>query len=41
LNKKNNEQVKKITELEEINKQVTDKIVELYAIIDNLKNTSI
>jgi hypothetical protein len=37
LNRKNKEQAKRITELEEMNKQVTDKIVELHAIIDNLK----
>jgi len=38
LSRKNNEQAKRITNLEEINKQVTDKIVELHTIIDNLKN---
>ena len=38
LNRKNAEQAKRITELEEMNKQVTDKMVELYAIIDNLKS---
>lgn len=38
LNRKNTEQAKRITELEEMNKQVTDKMVELYAIIDNLKS---
>jgi hypothetical protein len=38
LNRKNKEQAKRITELEEMNKQVTDKMIELYAIIDNLKS---
>jgi len=38
LNRKSKEQAKRITELEEMNKQVTDKMVELYAIIDNLKS---
>jgi len=38
LNRKNKEQAKRITELEEMNKQVTDKMVELHAIIDNLKS---
>ena len=38
LNRKNAEQAKRITELEEMNKQVTDKMVELYAIIDNFKS---
>lgn len=38
LERKNNIQAKKITELEDTNKQITDKMVELYAIIDNLKS---
>ena len=38
LERKNNIQAKKISELEDINKQTTDKMVELYVIIDNLKN---
>ena len=38
LERKNNIQAKKITELEDTNKQITDKMVELYAIIDNLTN---
>jgi len=38
LNRKSKEQTKRITELEEMNKQVTNKMVELYAIIDNFKS---
>ena len=38
LERKNNIQAKKISELEDINKQTTDKMVELYVIVDNLKS---
>jgi uncharacterized coiled-coil DUF342 family protein len=38
LERKNNIQAKEITELKHSHKHTTDKMVELYAIIDNLKN---
>lgn len=38
LERKNNIQAKKISELEDNNKQTTDKMVELYVIVDNLKS---